>query len=107
MQAKEGKYLRKIWNHVYGKFRIPGSGQIPYPVKKMCVFPNPALQQLAEIPDPENTILDPFVLPGQVKDLQLEKAHPSGLSRLPYRHCQCGGFLGRLARVWTVACRWW
>ena len=37
---------------------LPESGQIPYPVKKCCVFPNPSLY-FNQIPDPQNTLPDP------------------------------------------------
>ena len=38
--------------------RLPGSSQIPNPVKIFCVFPNPATY-FGQIPDPENTLPDP------------------------------------------------
>lgn len=37
------------------KSRFPSSDQIPYPVKKVCVFPNPA-QYFGQIPDSESTL---------------------------------------------------
>jgi len=45
----------------FGQSRFPGSSQFPNPVKISFVFPNPA-PYFGEIPDPENTLLDPVVL---------------------------------------------
>ena len=38
--------------------RIPSNGQIPYPVKKFCVFPNLPLH-FGQILDAENSLPDP------------------------------------------------
>ena len=38
--------------------RIPSNGQIPYPVKKFCVFPNLPLH-FGQISDAENSLPDP------------------------------------------------
>ena len=45
----------------FDKSRFPESSQIPIPVKIFCVFPNPA-PYFGQIPDPENTLPDPFLL---------------------------------------------
>ena len=42
----------------FGKFRFPGSSQIPNSLNIFCVFQNP-VPYFGQIPDPKNTLPDP------------------------------------------------
>ena len=48
----------RFWRIPHPASRIPSNGQIPYPVKKFCVFPNLPLH-FGQISDAENSLPDP------------------------------------------------
>ena len=54
----------------FGEFRFPGSSQILFPVKIVCVFLNPT-PHFGQIPDPKNNLLS-FYFPQQQLKLKMK-----------------------------------
>ena len=63
---RERELVYRILCQEFSEFRFLSSGQIPFTVKKCCVFPNPALY-FNQVPDRENTL--------QTLDQRLSESH--------------------------------